>query len=44
MRGIVSDMPFEKCYIDFHQPMRKRGITKNNWLTLIDMALLGMTH
>lgn len=44
MRGIVSEIPYKKAYIDFHQPLRKKGKTKNNWLTLVDMALLGMTH
>ena len=44
IRGIVSDMPYEKGFVEFHQPLRKRGKTKNNWFTLIDMALLGMTH
>ena len=26
------------------QPLRKRGITKNNFYTLLDMGLLGMTN
>nr|HOO51292.1 glycosyltransferase [Alphaproteobacteria bacterium] len=29
--------------IEYHQPTRKRGITKNNFYTLFDMAMLGIT-
>ena len=40
-RGIVAEisLPSERIY--FHQPARKRGITKNNFYTLYDIALLG---
>ena len=30
--------------MEFQQPVRKRGITKNNFYTLYDMAMLGMTN
>ncbi len=29
--------------VEFMQPARKRGITKNNFYTLYDMAMLGIT-
>jgi hypothetical protein len=29
--------------IPYDQPLRKRGITKNNFFTLFDMAMLGIT-
>ena len=28
----------------YSQPTRKRGITKNNFYTLYDMAMLGITN
>jgi hypothetical protein len=30
--------------VHYHQPARKRGITKNNFYTLYDMAMLGITN
>ncbi len=43
-RGLVSDIGFSSCEIEFKQPSRKRGITKNNFYTLYDMAMLGITN
>jgi len=42
-RGLICDIGFEKAKIVYHQPARKRGITKNNFYTLFDMAMLGIT-
>lgn len=42
-RGIISEIGFEPCEVPFVQPLRKRGITKNNFYTLYDMAMLGIT-
>lgn len=44
MRGLISDIGFEAAIVNFHQPSRKRGITKNNFYTLYDMAMLGITN
>lgn len=44
LRGLISDVGFEKYKIDYRQPTRKRGITKNNFYTLYDLALLGITN
>ena len=35
---------FEKHIIEFTQPARQRGKTKNNFYTLYDMAMLGITN
>ena len=35
---------FSAFRIPYHQPARKRGITKNNFYTLYDMAMLGITN
>ena len=32
------------CFIEYVQPARKRGITKNNFYTLYDLAMLGITN
>jgi len=43
IRGIISDIGYEPALIPFDKPARKRGVTKNNFYTLYDMALLGIT-
>jgi glycosyltransferase involved in cell wall biosynthesis len=41
-RGIVAEVGFDRVEIPFDQPLRKRGITKNNFLTLYDIGMLGI--
>lgn len=43
-RGLISDIGYEICKIEYTQPKRKRGITKNNFYTLFDLAMLGITN
>jgi glycosyltransferase involved in cell wall biosynthesis len=43
-RGLIADIGFEPAKLEFVQPKRKRGITKNNFYTLYDMAMLGFTN
>ncbi len=43
-RGIVADLGFEVAKIVFTQPRRKRGVSKNNFYTLYDLAMLGLTN
>jgi polyisoprenyl-phosphate glycosyltransferase len=43
-RGLICDIGFAVAEIEYIQPVRKRGITKNNFYTLYDMAMLGMTN
>jgi polyisoprenyl-phosphate glycosyltransferase len=43
LRGLICEIGFKKAVIPFHQPVRQRGITKNNFFTLYDMAMLGIT-
>lgn len=43
-RGLISDIGFESYKIQYKQPARKRGITKNNFYTLYDIAMLGITN
>jgi glycosyltransferase involved in cell wall biosynthesis len=43
-RGIIAETGLPTEEVHFHQPARKRGITKNNFYTLYDMAMLGITN
>jgi len=43
-RGMIAEIGFPAARIEFTQPTRKHGITKNNFYTLFDMAMLGMTN
>jgi glycosyltransferase involved in cell wall biosynthesis len=43
-RGLICDIGFERAVILYNQPVRKRGITKNNFYTLYDLAMLGITN
>jgi glycosyltransferase involved in cell wall biosynthesis len=42
-RGLVSDLGYDVARIQYHQPNRHSGITNNNFYTLYDMAMLGIT-
>ena len=42
-RGLIAEIGFESTTIPYVQPKRKRGITKNNFYTLYDLAMLGLT-
>jgi glycosyltransferase involved in cell wall biosynthesis len=43
-RGLVSELGYQTARIPYHQPTRKSGLTKNNFYTLYDMAMLGITN
>jgi polyisoprenyl-phosphate glycosyltransferase len=43
-RGLICDIGFQRAMIPFTQPVRKRGLTKNNFYTLYDLAMLGITN
>ena len=43
VRGLISEIGLPLSVIQYDQPLRKRGITKNNFFTLFDMAMLGIT-
>lgn len=45
LRGLICELGYEIKTIPFVQPRRLRGITKNNFYTLYDIAMLGIiTH
>jgi glycosyltransferase involved in cell wall biosynthesis len=43
-RGLICDIGFQRAVIEYVQPSRKRGFTKNNFYVLYDMAMLGITN
>jgi glycosyltransferase involved in cell wall biosynthesis len=43
-RGIIAETGLPTAEVHYHQPARKRGITKNNFYTLYDLAMLGITN
>ena len=43
-RGLLADIGFDIATVDYHQPQRRRGLTKNNFYTLYDVAMLGITN
>ena len=43
-RGLVCDFGYARAEIDYVQPARTRGRTKNDFFSLYDMAMLGITN
>jgi glycosyltransferase involved in cell wall biosynthesis len=43
-RGMVSDIGFKSFKVPYKQRSRRRGITSNNFYSLYDMAMLGITN
>jgi len=43
VRGLISELGFSVARITYTQPQRRRGLTKNNFYTLYDLAMLGLT-
>jgi glycosyltransferase involved in cell wall biosynthesis len=43
-RGLICDIGFERATLEYVQPARKAGKTKNNFFTLFDTAMLGITN
>jgi glycosyltransferase involved in cell wall biosynthesis len=43
-RGLISEFGLPTARINYRQLVRTRGLTKNNFYTLYDMAMLGLTN
>ena len=43
-RGLLCEIGFPISTIPFKQPKRMKGVTKNNFYTLYDIAMLGITN
>lgn len=44
LRGLITEIGFERAEIEFIQPKRKKGKSHNNFYTLYDMAMLGFVN
>lgn len=42
LRGLIFELGFKIDFIDFEQPIRRVGLSKNNLYTLFDIGLLGI--
>jgi len=43
-RGLICDLGYARAEVPYRQAARRRGITKNNFYTLYDLAMLGITN
>jgi polyisoprenyl-phosphate glycosyltransferase len=43
-RGMLMEVGFPRAVVPFRQPLRRRGITKNNFYMLYDTAMLGLVN
>lgn len=43
-RGMIAEIGMSHFEIPYHQPARKRGITKNDFYSLYDLAMLAITN
>jgi len=43
-RGLICDFGYERAEIPYMQPARTRGVTNHNFMSLYDIAMLGITN
>lgn len=43
-RGLLSEIGFESAKVPFRMPARKRGLSKHNFYSLYDFAMLGIVN
>jgi polyisoprenyl-phosphate glycosyltransferase len=43
-RGLICDFGYERAELDYVQPARKKGRTKNSFYTLYDLAMVGIVN
>jgi polyisoprenyl-phosphate glycosyltransferase len=44
LRGLVSELGYSTSRVEYYQPKRKNGKSHNNFYTIFDIALLGITN
>ena len=44
LRGLLAEIGYPIAEVEFTQPRRKQGITKNNFFTLLDTAIIGIIN
>jgi glycosyltransferase involved in cell wall biosynthesis len=43
-RGMITEVGYSTMIVQFEQPRRERGVTSSNFMTLYDIAMLGITN
>ena len=43
-RGMIAEVGYKVAKLDYNQPVRIKGITKNNFYTLYDIGMLGIMN
>jgi len=43
-RGLMAELGYDTATVPYRQPQRRRGITKNNFYSLYDLAMLGIVN
>jgi polyisoprenyl-phosphate glycosyltransferase len=43
IRGLIPEIGFERAVVEYDQPQRTHGLSRNSLMDLIDVALLGLT-
>jgi polyisoprenyl-phosphate glycosyltransferase len=43
-RGMIAEIGFPQAQVTYNQAARQHGLTKNNFYTLYDLAMLGITN
>ena len=44
LRSLLGEIGFERAFLTYVQPIRKKGKSKNNFYNLYDQAMLGITR
>ena len=42
-RGLVSEIGFDKAFVEYHQPPRKHGRTRHSFFELLELSMLALT-
>jgi len=42
-RGIVSEIGFDKAFVEYQQPPRKHGRSRNSFFALLELAIMGIS-
>lgn len=42
-RGLIAEIGYDKCFVEYTQPARKHGKSKNSMYALFDFAMIGIT-
>ncbi len=43
VRGLVSEIGFDKAFVEYHQPPRKHGKSRHSFFDLLELSMLALT-